>query len=335
MTTDTPDTPQMSAFPTFDDVLAAAERLHGQAHRTPVAHGRSLDAAAGMGIWLKCEQFQRAGAFKFRGAYNKIATLPEEQRARGIIAFSSGNHAQAVALTAQIFGVPAVICMPTDAPEVKVRATRGYGAEIVRYDRMTEDREALARRLAEERGLTLAPPYNDATIIAGAGTVARELLEDAPDLDVIVAPTGGGGLIAGTAIAAHGMRPDITIVSVETEAANHAWLSLRQGERVQIAPPDTLADGIRTAQLGTLTWPIIQREVADVVLVSEDEVKEAMRFLLLRLKLVVEPTGAVAAAAALSGKLRRFGQRAGVILSGGNIEPEVLAAVLGEKTAGA
>jgi threo-3-hydroxy-L-aspartate ammonia-lyase len=328
MTTETPETPEISSSPTFDDILAAAERLQGQAHRTPVARSRSLDAAAGMSVWLKCEQFQRAGAFKFRGAYNKIASLPAEQRARGIIAFSSGNHAQAVALTAQIFGIPAVICMPTDAPEVKVQATRGYGAEIVRYDRQTEDREALARRLAEERGLTLAPPYNDPAIVAGQGTAARELLEEVTDLDVVAAPVGGGGLLTGTALAAHAMRPGITVVGVETEAANHAWLSLRQGERVKIAPPDTLADGIRTAQLGTLTWPIIQREVDDVVLVSEDELKEAMRFLLLRLKLVVEPTGAVAAAAALSGKLRRFGQRAGIILSGGNVEPEVLVRVL-------
>ena len=328
-TTDTPDTP---VTPTFTDILAAAERLQGQAHRTPVDNGRSLDAASGMGVWLKCEQFQRVGAFKFRGAYNKIATLPAEQRARGIIAFSSGNHAQAVALSAQIFGVPAVICMPTDAPEVKVAATRGYGAEIVRYDRMTEDREALARRLAEERGLTLVPPYNDPAIVAGAGTAAHEMLEDMPDLDVIAAPVGGGGLISGSALAAHGMRPGIAVVGVETEAANHAYLSLQKGERVTIPPPDTLADGIRTAQLGTLTWPIIQREVADVVLVSEDEVKAAMRFLLLRLKLVVEPTGAVAAAAALSGKLRRFGQRAGIILSGGNVEPDVLARVLMEKS---
>ena len=331
MTTDTPSA-NTSDTPTFTDILAAADRLQGQAHRTPVAHGRSLDAASGMSVWLKCEQFQRVGAFKFRGAYNKIATLPAEQRARGIIAFSSGNHAQAVALSAQIFGVPAVICMPTDAPEVKVAATRGYGAEIVRYDRMTEDREALARRLAEERGLTLVPPYNDPAIVAGAGTAARELLEDVPDLDVIAAPVGGGGLISGSALAAHGIRPGIAVVGVETEAANHAYLSLQKGERVTIPPPDTLADGIRTAQLGTLTWPIIQREVADVVLVSEDEVKAAMRFLLLRLKLVVEPTGAVAAAAALSGKLRRFGQRAGIILSGGNVEPDVLARVLVEKS---
>ncbi len=234
MTTDTPGVQNTPALPTFDDIVAAAERLRGQAHRTPVMHGRSFDAEAGMEVYFKCEQFQRGGAFKFRGAYNKIASLPAEERARGIIAFSSGNHAQAVALSARIFGVPAVICMPTDAPTVKVEATRGYGAEIVRYDRFTQDREALARQLAEERGLTLVPPYNDPAIIAGAGTAARELLEEMPDLDVIAAPVGGGGLISGTSIVAHATREGIAVVGVETEAANHAWLSLQQGERVTI-----------------------------------------------------------------------------------------------------
>ncbi len=314
----------------FDDILAATQRLRGQAHRTAVVSSRSFDAEAGVRTSFKCEQFQRGGAFKFRGAYNKIASLPEQQRARGVIAFSSGNHAQAVALCARTFGVPAVIVMPDDAPEVKVAGTRGYGAEIVRYDRFTEDREAIARRIAEERGLTLIPPYNDPFIMAGQGTVALELLEDVPDLDVIAAPVGGGGLISGTAVAAHGIRPNIRVVGVETEAANHAYLSLQAGERVSIAPPNTIADGIRTAQVGTLTWPVLHREVEEVVLVSEDEVRAAMRYLLLRLKLVVEPTGAVAAAAALSGKLRRFGDRAGVILSGGNVEPAVLRDVLGE-----
>ena len=319
---------QASASVTFEDVRAAAERLEGKAHRTPVQHGHSFDDMAGMETWLKCEQFQRGGAFKFRGAYNKIATLPAEQRARGVIAFSSGNHAQAVALVARIFGIPAVICMPTDAPVVKVTATRGYGAEVVAYDRMTEDREALARRLAEERGLTLVPPYNDPAIIAGAGTAAKELLEERSGLEVVAAPVGGGGLISGTSISARALAPGIHVVGVETEAANHAYLSKVRDERVTIPPPDTIADGIRTAALGTLTWPIVREQVDEVVLVSEDEVKEAMRFLLLRLKLVVEPTGAVAAAAALSGKLRRFGSRAGVILSGGNVAPDVLCDVL-------
>ncbi|HEY7021358.1 MAG TPA: pyridoxal-phosphate dependent enzyme [Ktedonobacterales bacterium] len=316
---------------TYDDIEAAAERLEGQAHRTPVMTSRSFNADAGVATWFKCEQFQRGGAFKFRGAYNKISSLPAAERERGVIAFSSGNHAQAVSIVAQLFGVPAVICMPTDAPEVKVEATRGYGAEIVRYDRQTEDREALARRLAEERGLILVPPYNDPAVIAGQGTAARELLQEVPDLDVIVAPVGGGGLIAGTSVAALAMRPGITIIGAETEAANHAWLSLQKDERVRIPPPDTLADGIRTAMLGELTWPIIQRNVSEVVLVSEEETRAAMRYLLLRMKLVVEPTGAVAVAAALSGKLAHFGSRVGVILSGGNVEPAVLRAVLAEE----
>jgi threo-3-hydroxy-L-aspartate ammonia-lyase len=314
----------------FDDVRAAAERLRGQAHRTPVHRSRSFDEVVGMQTYFKCEQFQRGGAFKFRGAYNKIATLPAAERERGVIAFSSGNHAQAVALVARIFGVPAVICMPTDAPAVKVQATTGYGAEIVLYDRMTQDREALARDLAAARGLTLVPPYNDPAILAGAGTAALELLEDVPDLDVIAAPVGGGGLISGTSISAHALRPTIHVVGVETETANHAYLSKQQDERVKIAPPDTIADGIRTAQLGTLTWPVVRETVDEVVLVSEDEVKAAMRFLLLRLKLAVEPTGAVAAAAALAGKLRPYGSRAGVILSGGNVAPDVLSAVLSD-----
>jgi threonine dehydratase len=318
-----------SSYPVaFQDITAAAKRLQGQAHRTPVVTGRSFDEEAGQAVWLKCEQFQRAGAFKFRGAYNRIATLPDEARRRGVVAFSSGNHAQAVSLVARLFATPAVICMPSDAPAVKVAATRGYGAEIVMYDRRTENREELAKKLAAERGLTLVPPYNDPMIIAGAGTAALELLTDVPELDVIAAPVGGGGLISGTCIAARGLRPDIAVVGVETEAANHAFLSKRQVERVAIAPPDTLADGIRTAQLGTLTWPVVRDGVDDIVLVSEDEMRAAMRFLLLRLKLVVEPTGAVPAAAALFGKLRPFGKRAGLILSGGNVEPSVLGEVL-------
>ena len=315
---------------TFQDVLAAADRLRGHANRTPVVTSRTLDEAAGMRVWLKCEQFQRGGAFKFRGAYNMISTLGDEQRARGVIAFSSGNHAQAVALCASMFAIPAVICMPTDAPAVKVTATRGYGAEIVLYDRLTQDREALARSLAEERGLTLVPPYNDPAIMAGQGTAAVELLDEAPDLDVIVTPVGGGGLISGASVAAKAIRPGVNVVGAETRAANHAYLSLVQGERVTIAPPDTIADGIRTAALGTLTWPIVRRYVDEVILVSDDEVKAAMRFLALRMKLVVEPTGAVGVAAALSGALRRYGSRAGVIVSGGNVAPDVLASILSE-----
>ncbi len=324
-TTDTPSLPI-----TLDDVRAAAARLRGVAHRTPVLRSSTFDATAGASVWFKCEQFQRGGAFKFRGAYNKIANLTPEERQRGVIAFSSGNHAQAVALCGRLFAIPTVIVMPTDAPSVKVAATAGYGAEIVRYDRMTQDREALTRQIAEERGLTLVPPYNDPAIMAGAGTAALELLEEQPELDVIATPAGGGGLVSGTAIAAHGVRPGTIVIAVGTEGANHAWLSKRQDERVIIPPPDTIADGIRTAQLGMLTWPVVRQEVADVVLVSEDEVKEAMRFLLLRMKILVEPTGAVAAAAALSGKLNGYGKRMGVILSGGNVAPETLCDILGE-----
>lgn len=315
---------------TLEDVRAASGRLRGVAHRTPTLHSTAFDSEAGSAVWFKCEQFQRAGAFKFRGAYNKIASLAPDERQRGVIAFSSGNHAQAVALCGRLFAIPTVIVMPTDAPSVKVEATAGYGAEIVRYDRMTQDREALTRQIAAERGLTLVPPYNDPLIMAGAGTAALELLEEQPDLDVIAAPVGGGGLVSGTAIAAHGVRPGMVVIGVETEAANHAWLAKRQGERVTIAPPNTIADGIRTASLGTLTWPVVRQEVADVVLVSEDEVKAAMRFLLLRMKTLVEPTGAVAAAAALTGKLNGYGTRIGVILSGGNVAPETLCDVLGE-----
>jgi threonine dehydratase len=313
---------------TYADVQAAYARLQGVAHVTPVHQSRSFDEAAGHQTWLKCEQFQRAGAFKFRGAYNKIASIPDEQRARGVVAFSSGNHAQAVALCARLFGVPAVICMPTDAPRVKVTATKGYGAEIVAYDRLTEDREELGRRLAAERGLTLVPPYDDPAIIAGAGTAAFELMSQAADLEVIAAPIGGGGLLSGSCLAAHGARPGIRMIGVETEASNDTWLSLARGERVTIAPPDTIADGMRTTTPGALTFPIVRHHVHEIVLVSDDEVRAAMLFLLQRLKLVVEPTGAVAAAAALSGKLRPYGSRIGVVLSGGNVAPDVLRAVL-------
>jgi threo-3-hydroxy-L-aspartate ammonia-lyase len=335
MATDATDATEAGQHPvtlaiTSDDVRAAANRLRGVAHRTPVMHASSLDAEAGAQVWLKCEQFQRAGAFKFRGAYNKIANLSEEERQRGVIAFSSGNHAQAVALCGRLFAIPTVICMPTDAPSVKVEATAGYGAEIVQYDRMTQDREALARQIAEERGLTLVPPYNDPFIMAGAGTAALELLEEQPDLDVIAAPVGGGGLISGTSVIAHATRAGIQVVGVETEAANHAYLSKHRDERVTIAPPDTIADGIRTVALGQLTWPVVRASVDDVVLVSDDEVKATMRFLLMRLKIVAEPTGAVAVAAALTGKLNRFGRRIGVVISGGNVAPETLCAILTE-----
>ena len=315
------DTPSI----TFADIQAAAARLRGVAHRTPVVTSRTLDALAGCAVFLKCENLQRGGAFKFRGAYNTISQLTAEERARGVLAFSSGNHAQGLALAAQLLGAPAVICMPSDAPAVKVAATRGYGAEIIFYDRQRDDREAVARAVAAERGLALVPPYDDPRIMAGAGTAALELAEDVPDLDALLVPIGGGGLIAGSAVAMHGARPHAQVIGVEPADANDTQQSLRAGARVTIAPPATLADGLRVVQPGALTFPVVQRHVADILTVSEDEIAEAMRFALLRLKLVIEPSGAVPLAAVLARRMPAGLQRVGIILSGGNIDPPVLA----------
>lgn len=309
----------------FVDVRAAQERLRGIAHTTPVMTSRTLDALTGRAIFLKCETFQRGGAFKFRGAYNTIVQLPEEARRRGVIAFSSGNHAQGVALAAQLLGAPAVICMPNDAPDVKVAATRGYGAEVRFYDRLKDDRELFTRAVAEEHGLTLIPPYDHPHIIAGAGTATLELLEEQLKLDTIVAPIGGGGLISGTAIAAHGVYPDLRVLGVEPSDADDTKRSLAANERVGIAPPKTIADGLRVVMPGAITFPVIQRHVADVLTVTDDEIIEAMRFALLRLKLVIEPSGAVVLAAALAGRLPAAAQRVGMIISGGNADPALLA----------
>ncbi|MFO7169385.1 MAG: pyridoxal-phosphate dependent enzyme, partial [Chloroflexota bacterium] len=310
---------------TFADVLAARERLRGAANLTPVVSSRTLDALAGRSVFLKCENLQRGGAFKFRGAYNTISRLPEDARQRGVIAFSSGNHAQGVALAASLLGAPAVICMPSDAPAVKVDATRGYGAEVLFYDRLKDDREAFARAVAQERGLTLVPPYDHPHIIAGQGTAALELIEAVPDLDTVIAPIGGGGLIAGTALAVHGVRPEVAVLGVEPQDADDTRRSLAAGERVQIAPPATVADGLRITRPGALTFPLVQQHVADVLLVSDDEILDAVRFALLRLKLVLEPSGAVTLAAVLSGRLPERARRVGVILSGGNIDISMLA----------
>lgn len=309
---------------TFDEVLRARERLRGVANLTPVLTSRTLNALAGRDVFLKCENIQRGGAFKFRGAYNTISQFPEEARRHGVLAFSSGNHAQGVALAARLLGAPAVICMPQDAPAVKVAATRGYGAEVIFYDRLKEDREALARRIAEERGMTIVPPFDHPWIMAGAGTAALELLEQAPDLDALIAPIGGGGLISGTAIATHGARPSIRIFGVEPADGDDTRRSLRAGERVSIPPPRTIADGLRATTPGELTFPIVRRHVEDILLVSDGEVLEAMRFALLRLKLVIEPSGAVPLAALLAGRLPAGVGRVGVIVSGGNIDPSLL-----------
>jgi threo-3-hydroxy-L-aspartate ammonia-lyase len=309
----------------FDDIRAAQQRLRGVAHITPVVTSRTLDEQAGRTVFLKCENLQRGGAFKFRGAYNTISQLVPEARTRGVLAFSSGNHAQGVALAARLLGAPAVICMPDDAPAVKVTATRGYGAEVIFYDRLKDDRDAVARGIAAERGMTLVPPYDDLRIMAGAGTAALELVEHVPDLDAALVPIGGGGLIAGSAIAIHGANPKTRIFGVEPAGADDTLQSLRAGERVGIAPPSTIADGLRVAKPGALTFPVVQRHVEDILVVSDDEILDAVRFALLRLKMVVEPSGAVTLAALLFGRLPSEVSRVGAIISGGNIDPPVLA----------
>ena len=305
---------------TFADVVAAKERLRGVAHRTPVITSRTLDARTGANAFLKCENLQRMGAFKFRGAYNRLAQLGARERAAGVVAFSSGNHAQGVALAAQLLDIPATIVMPEDAPAAKIAATRAYGAEVVAYERHTMNRGEIAARLAAERGATLVPPYDDPAIIAGQGTVALELLEDVPDLDVLLVCTGGGGLLAGCAIAATTLRPGIAVYGVEPEAGDDFAQSFARGERVEIPVPDTIADGQQTTSPGELTFPIVRRLCAGILTVSDDELRAAVRFAFERLKLVMEPSGASALAALLHRKLDLAGRRVGVVVSGGNVD---------------
>ncbi len=314
----------MSDDITLDDLRQARERLRGIANVTPVMSSRTLNALVGREVVLKCENFQRGGAFKFRGAYNTISQIPAEVRQRGVLAFSSGNHAQGVALAARLLETPAAICMPEDAPPVKVAATRGYGAEVIFYDRLSQDREAVVRQLAEQRGMTEVPPYDHPAIIAGAGTAALELLEAHPDLDAVIAPCGGGGLLSGTSIATHGLHPTMRVFGVEPADGDDTFRSLQAGERVRIAPPRTIADGLRLTMPGALTFPINQRHVEAMLIVSDDEILEAMRFALLRLKLVIEPSGAAPLAALLAGRLPADVRRIGVIISGGNIDPALL-----------
>jgi threo-3-hydroxy-L-aspartate ammonia-lyase len=314
----------------LDDVRAAAARLDGVATRTPMFHSRHVDGLVGAEVWFKAEQFQRTGSFKFRGAYNALAAMPEDLRRTGVVAFSSGNHAQAVALAASLFGVPAVIVMPSDAPAVKVAATRGYGAEVVFFDRHGQSRETIGAQLASERGLTLLPPFNHPAVVAGQGTLALEMLEDQPDLDVVLAPVGGGGLIGGVAVASRGVRgDDIRVYGVEPATADDARQSVRAGEIVQIEPPDTIADGVRTTAIGDITFPILSRLLADIVTVTDDETRAALRLLAGRMKLLVEPTGAVGAAAVFEGRVPDIaGKRVGVVLCGGNADLGDLAAIL-------
>jgi threonine dehydratase len=312
---------------TLDDVRAAAARLRGVAHRTPVVTSRTLDERAGGRVFLKCENLQRMGAFKIRGAYNRLVQLTPDERARGVVAFSSGNHAQGVALAAHMLGIRATIVMPEKAPAAKRAATAGYGAEVVLYPGGV-NREELAASLAEERGSVLVPPYDDEAIVAGAGTVALELLEDVGDLDVLLVPTGGGGLTAGCAIAASGLRPGIAIYGVEPEAGDDFARSFAAGERIEIPPPDTIADGQRSQIPGRITFPIVERLCAGILTVSDDQLRDAMRFAFERLKLVIEPSGAAALAAVLGGKASSAGKRTGVILSGGNVDAAHYAAIL-------
>jgi threonine dehydratase len=301
------------------DVERAAERLAGVVHRTPVLTSRTLDERTGARVHLKAENFQRGGAFKFRGAYNKISSLDEDALRRGVLAYSSGNHAQAVAIAAALLGSHATIVMPDDAPPAKLDATRGYGAEVVPYDRWTENREEIGARLAAERGLELVRPYDDPLVMAGQGTVALELLADVPELDVLLVPMSGGGLMAGSAIVATAQRPGIRLVGVEPAAGDDTRRSLVAGERVQIEVPPTIADGLQATEPGELTFEVNRRLVDEVVGVTDDEIVEAMVFLFDRLKLVVEPSGAVGVAALLTGKLDARGRSVGVVLSGGNV----------------
>jgi threonine dehydratase len=303
----------------FADIEAARERLRGVAHRTPVLTSRSADARTGARLFFKCENLQRTGAFKFRGAYNALAQFSPEQRARGVVAFSSGNHAQAIALAAQLLGIPATIVMPQDAPPIKIEATRGYGAEIVFYDRYREDREAIGRALAAERGLTLIPPFDHPHVMAGQGTAAAELIEDVGALDALVVCVGGGGLISGCAVAAKHLAPGCRVIGVEPEAGNDVQLSLAAGRIVHIDVPATIADGAQTQHAGQLTFPVIQALVAEIVTVPDAALVRAMRFFAERMKLVVEPTGALAAAAVFE-RLSLAGRRVGVIVSGGNLD---------------
>ncbi len=316
---------QSLAEPTYADVEAAAARLEGVAHHTPVLHARSFDAAVDATVLFKCENLQRAGAFKFRGAYNAISALPPAERARGVLAYSSGNHAQAIALAGSLLGAPTTIVMPRNAPAVKLEATRGYGAEVILYDPDTESREDIGRRLAEERGLALIPPFDHPHVIAGQGTAARELILDAGPLDTLLTPCGGGGLLSGTALAAHALAPDCQVIGVEPARADDATRSFHTRTLQTVRNPDTIADGARTASLGHYTFPLVLSLVSDMVTVSEEAILRAMFFLWERLKIVVEPTGALAAAALLDGVVKLPGKRVGVIISGGNVDIEAVA----------
>ncbi len=304
----------------FSDIEQAANRIAGAAHRTPVLTSRTADAVAGAQLFFKCENFQRSGSFKFRGAYNAVAQLDDAQRAAGVLAYSSGNHAQAIALAGQLLGARTAIVMPHDAPALKVAATRGYGAEVIVYDRYTENREEIGQRVAAERGMTLIPPYDHPDIIRGAGTAAKELFDETGPLDTLLVCLGGGGLLAGSAISTRALSPRCRVIGVEPELGNDGQQSLRSGTIVHIAVPDTIADGAKVTHVGTHNFEHMQRHVDDIVTVSDAQLQTTMKFFAERMKMVVEPTGCLAAAAALHGAAPIQGQRVGVIVSGGNVD---------------
>jgi threonine dehydratase len=318
-----------AAIPNFDAVAAAARRLAGHAHRTPVLTSRTVDASLGASVFFKCESFQRTGSFKFRGAFNALACLRPAERRRGIVAFSSGNHAQAVALAARILRIEATIVMPQDAPASKTAATRGYGGRVVNYDRYREDREQITQSLAVAHGLSVIPPYDHPAVIAGQGTAALELLEQSGPLDSLFVCLGGGGLLAGTLLAARALAPACRVYGVEPAAGDDGRQSLQRGSLVRIAVPETIADGAQTQCLGTTTFEIIRRDVTDILTAADDELIECMRFFAARMKIVVEPTGCLGFAAARKLGARLVAQRVGVIVSGGNIDAARFASLLG------
>ncbi|MBU3653612.1 MAG: threo-3-hydroxy-L-aspartate ammonia-lyase [Limnohabitans sp.] len=308
------------ALPTFDDVRAAAQRLHGHAHRTPVLRSATLEQRLGAQLFFKCENFQRMGAFKFRGAFNALSRLTPEQRRAGVVAYSSGNHAQAVALSAQMLGLSATIVMPHDASPAKLAATKGYGATVVGYDRYNEDAMAIASELAAREGRTFIPPFDHADVLCGQGTAAMELFEEVGELDVLLVCLGGGGLLSGSALSARALSPRCKVYGVEPEAGNDVQQSFRRGERVRIPTPRTIADGAQTPLVGELTFEIIRRHVDDILTVTDEQLIEAMRFYAERMKMVVEPTGCLTLAAACHAGLSLQGQRVGILISGGNVD---------------
>ena len=316
-------------LPTYADVEAASQRLAGHAHRTPVMTSRTMNAELGAELFFKCENLQRMGAFKFRGAFNALSRFDERQRRAGVVTFSSGNHAQAIALSAALLGMPATIVMPNDAPAMKVAATRGYGGKVVLYDRYTEDREAIGRKLAEEQGLTLIPPYDHPDVIAGQGTAVKELIEEVGELDALFVCLGGGGLLSGSALAARALSPRCRIYGVEPEAGNDGQRSFRSGEIVHIDTPVTIADGAQTQHLGQYTFALIRRDVDDILTASDLQHVEAMRFFASRMKLIVEPTGCLGLAAARTMPEALRGQRVGVVISGGNVDLQRFCALTG------